>query len=393
MRELKDPRISDMLTVVKVDVSGDLSYAKVYISAIDGIESAKKSVKGLESAQGYIRKQLGTRLHLRKSPELKFIADDSIEKGMKISVNECANTLKEKDNILILTHANPDGDTLGCGYALCRALMKIGKICSVINADNIPKKYNYLFDDIVEIKFKPDYIVAVDVATVNLLGGLEEQYKVDMCIDHHSTNTEYADLLLLEDVPAACQIMYDVVLALGIEVDKKIADCLYTGLTTDTGCFRYDSTTAQTYRVAADLIEAGADNGRINRIMFETKTKTYARLERLAIESMRFYEHERVAVITVTQEMFQLTGSNAQETEGLAPLTRQIEGVEIGITIQEKPDGTCKASIRTFESVNAAELAKCFGGGGHAQAAGCRFDCDVKEARRLLVDKCREILE
>ena len=312
---------------------------------------------------------------------------------MKISVNECANTLKEKDNILILTHANPDGDTLGCGYALCRALMKIGKICSVINADDIPKKYNYLFDDIVEIKFKPDYIVAVDVATVNLLGGLEEQYKVDMCIDHHSTNTEYADLLLLEDVPAACQIMYDVVLALGIEVDKKIADCLYTGLTTDTGCFRYDSTTAQTYRVAADLIEAGADIGRINRIMFETKTKTYARLERLAIESMRFYEHERVAVITVTQEMFQLTGSNAQETEGLAPLTRQIEGVEIGITIQEKPDGTCKASIRTFESVNAAELAKCFGGGGHAQAAGCRFDCDVKEARRLLVDKCREILE
>ena len=312
---------------------------------------------------------------------------------MKISVKECADILREKDNILILTHANPDGDTLGSGFALCRALMKIGKICAVINADDIPKKYNYLFDDIVEIKFKPDYVVAVDVATVNLLGGLEEQYKIDMCIDHHSTNTEYANLLLLEDVPAACQIMYEVVLALGAEVDKKIADCLYTGLTTDTGCFRYDSTTAQTYRVAADLIDAGADNGRINRIMFETKSKTYARLERLAIESMRFYEHERVAVITVTQEMIQLTGSNAQETEGLAPLTRQIEGVEIGITIQERPDGTCKASIRTFESVNAAELAACFGGGGHAQAAGCRFDCDVKEARRLLVDKCREMLE
>lgn len=312
---------------------------------------------------------------------------------MKISVKECADILREKDNILILTHANPDGDTLGSGFALCRAVMKIGKICAVINADDIPKKYNYLFDDIVEIKFKPDYVVAVDVATVNLLGGLEEQYKIDMCIDHHSTNTEYANLLLLEDAPAACQIMYEVVLALGVEVDKKIADCLYTGLTTDTGCFRYDSTTAQTYRVAADLIDAGADNGRINRIMFETKSKTYARLERLAIESMRFYEHERVAVITVTQEMFQLTGSNAQETEGLAPLTRQIEGVEIGITIQERPDGTCKASIRTFESVNAAKLAACFGGGGHAQAAGCKFDCDVKEARRLLVDKCREMLE
>ena len=311
---------------------------------------------------------------------------------MKISVKQCADILKEKDNILILTHANPDGDTLGCGYALCRALMKIGRICEVINADSIPKKYNYLFDDIVEIKLKPEYAVAADGATTKLWGGLEEQYKIDMCIDHHSTNTEYADYLLLEDVPAACQIMYEVVLALGVEVDKKIANCLYTGLTTDTGCFRYDSTTAQTYRVAANLIEAGADNGKINRIMFETKTKTYARLERLAIETMRFYEHERVAVITVTQEMFQLTGSNMQETEGLAPLTRQIEGVEIGITITEKPDGSCKASIRTFESVNAAELAKCFGGGGHAQAAGCRFDCDVKEARRLLVEKSKELL-
>lgn len=313
---------------------------------------------------------------------------------MRIDVEKCAQLLKEHDNILILTHAHPDGDTLGCGFALCRALMEIGKICAVVNADDIPEKYNYLFDDIVQIKFKPDYIVAVDVATVNLLGELEEVYPhIDLCIDHHSTNTEYADYLLLEDVPAACQIMRDVVSALGVEINKGIANCLYTGLTTDTGCFRYDSTTAQTYRVAAELIECGAENGRINRVMFETKSKTYARLERLALESMRFYEHEKVAIITITQDMYHLTGSNEQETEAIAPLTRQIEGVEIGITIREKVDGTCKASLRTFEAVNAAELAKCFGGGGHAQAAACRFDCDVKEARRLLVEKCREFLE
>ncbi len=313
---------------------------------------------------------------------------------MKIDVEKCAELLKRQDNIVILTHANPDGDTLGSGFALCRALMEIGKICAVVNADEIPKKYSYLFEDVVPIKFKPDYVVAVDVATVNLLGELEGEYPhIDLCIDHHSTNTEYAEYLLLEDVPAACQIMYDVVLALGVDINKGIANCLYTGLTTDTGCFRYDSTTAQTYRVAAELIECGADNGKINRIMFETKSKTYARLERLALESMRFYEHEKVAVITITQDMYHLTGSNEQETEAIAPLTRQIEGVEIGITIREKADGTCKASLRTFETVNAAELAKCFGGGGHAQAAACKFDCDVKEARRLLVEKCREFLE
>lgn len=312
---------------------------------------------------------------------------------MKINVEQCAALLKQNDNILILTHAHPDGDTLGCGFALCRALMKIGKICAVENCDEIPRKYDYLYDDIVKIKFKPDYVVAVDVATTNLLGDLDGQYHIDLCIDHHSTNTEYADNTLLEDRPAACEIMFDVVNALGTEIDNKIADCLYTGLTTDTGCFRYASTTANTYAVAAKLIECGADNGRINRIMFETKSKTYARLERLALDSMRFYENERVAIITITQEMYKLTGSNEQETEAIAPLTRQIEGVEIGITIREKADGTCKASVRTFESVNAAELAKLFGGGGHAQAAACRFDCDVKEARERLVEKCGELLK
>lgn len=311
---------------------------------------------------------------------------------MRINVKKCAQMLAQQDDILILTHAHPDGDTLGCGFALCRALMKMGKICAVINADEIPKKYDYLYEDIAPIKFKQNYVVAVDVATVNLLGSLEGQYHIDMCIDHHSTNTEYADYLLLDDVPAACQIVFEVIKALGVDIDSKIASCLYTGLTTDTGCFRYASTTAQTYRAAAELIELGADNGRINRVMFETKTKTYARLERLALDSMRFYENERVAIITITQEMYQLTGSNEQETEAIAPLTRQIEGVEIGITIREKSDGTCKASIRTFESVNAAMLAKEFGGGGHSQAAACRFECGVKEAREKLVAKCGEFL-
>ncbi len=311
---------------------------------------------------------------------------------MRINVKECAQMLAQQDDILILTHAHPDGDTLGCGFALCRALMKMGKICAVVNADEIPKKYDYLYEDIAPIKFKQNYVVAVDVATVNLLGSLEGQYHIDMCIDHHSTNTEYADYLLLDDVPAACQIVFEVIKALGVDIDSKIASCLYTGLTTDTGCFRYASTTAQTYCAAAELIELGADNGRINRVMFETKTKTYARLERLALDSMRFYENERVAIITITQEMYQLTGSNEQETEAIAPLTRQIEGVEIGITIREKSDGTCKASIRTFESVNAAMLAKEFGGGGHSQAAACRFECGVKEAREKLVAKCGEFL-
>lgn len=314
---------------------------------------------------------------------------------MRIDVKKCAALLKEQDNILILTHAHPDGDTLGCGFGLCRALIKMGKKARVINADEIPKKYGYLYEDMPVYDFKENYIVAVDVATENLLGSIADVFsgKINLCIDHHGTNTEFAEMLLLEKTAAACETVYKVICELGVEIDKKTADCLYTGISTDTGCFRYASATSETYRIAAELMECGADNGYINRIMFETKTKTYARLERLAIESMQLYCDDKVAVITVTQKMYEQSGSNEQETEALAPLTRQVEGVEIGITIREKSDGTCKASFRTFEKVNAAELAKCFNGGGHPQASACRMNCSVEEARKALVEKCGEFLK
>ncbi len=204
---------------------------------------------------------------------------------MKIDFKECAKLLLQQNNILILTHAHPDGDTLGSGFALCRALMQIGKKARVINDDEIPKKYNYLFDDIDFEDFEPSYIVAVDVATENLLGSLQDKYagKIDLCVDHHLTNTEFAKKLLLRDYPAACEIIYMLINEMGVKIDKKIADCLYTGISTDTGCFRYASTTAQSYRIAAELIDPGADNGKINRAMFETKTKTYVALEKLAL--------------------------------------------------------------------------------------------------------------
>lgn len=313
---------------------------------------------------------------------------------MKIDVKACAGLLKEHDNILILTHAHPDGDTLGSGFALLRALLKLGKTARVINDDEIPAKYSYLYEDLQCKPFQEEYIVAVDVATENLLGNLQNKYsgRVDLCIDHHLTNTEYAGSLLLRDAPAACEIIYDVINELGVPIDNKIANCLYTGISTDTGCFRYASTTAHSYRIAAKLIDAGANNGLINRKMFETKSKTYVNLERLALNGLQLFCQDRVAVITVTQEMYAKTGSNEQETEALAPLTRQIEGVEIGITIREKKDKTCKASLRTYESVNAADLAKYFGGGGHAQAAACRFDCSVEEAKKRIIAKCAEIL-
>ena len=143
---------------------------------------------------------------------------------MKINVEKCAGLLKDRDNILILCHAHPDGDTLGCGYALLRALQKQGKTVRLECADEIPKKYSYLYDDITVSDFNEEYVIAVDVATENLLGSLEEKYagRVDLCIDHHGTNTDYAKYLLLNaDAAAACEVVLKVIKAMGVEIDKK----------------------------------------------------------------------------------------------------------------------------------------------------------------------------
>lgn len=313
----------------------------------------------------------------------------------KINVEKCAKILQDKDDILILMHAHPDGDTLGCGFGLCRALLKLGKRARAICADEIPEKYGYLYSDMEMPEFEEKYIVAVDVATETLLGDFEKTYggKINLCIDHHPSNTGYAEYLLLNaDAAAAAETVLKVIKALGVKIDKHIADCLYTGISTDTGCFRYASTTSNTYRAAAELIDLGAENGLINRVMFETKTRTYAALERLAIEGMEFFGDERICLITITQDMYNKTGTDEDDTEAIPPLTRQIEGVEIGLTLREKEDGTCKCSIRTYESVDASRLAAFFGGGGHKQASACRFDCGLGEAKQRLVEKSLELL-
>ncbi len=173
----------------------------------------------------------------------------------RINEAEAAEILKSKDNILILTHRSPDGDTLGCAFALRRVLSGMGKTVMVDCSDDIPNKYSYMWGESEEnynpqmsMDFSPDFVLAVDVADSKLLGArLTEKYpKIPLCIDHHISNTGYADMLCLKDSAAACEIVYDVIKCLGVKPDACTADCLYTGISTDTGCFRYSNVTPET---------------------------------------------------------------------------------------------------------------------------------------------------
>ena len=258
---------------------------------------------------------------------------------MKIDSDRVAELLQEKDNILILTHKNPDGDTLGCGVALCRVLQGLGKNARVENSDIIPKRYSYLFEDLKVMDFEPEFIVAVDVADTKLLGErLEGLYsdRVDLCIDHHGSNREFAkELYLRSEDGAASLSLYRIIKKMGVPVTPQIATALYTGLSTDTGCFRYSNASSECYRVAAELIDSGADSARINVLMFETKPLSYFRLLTEVLAGMRTFCDGRVIVLKVTRDMFDRTGATPDQCDAIAAMSRQVEGALFGITMNK----------------------------------------------------------
>ena len=286
-----------------------------------------------------------------------------------------ADFLLAHDNYEILTHANPDGDTLGSGFALCLALQSLGKNARVITT-NIPKDFVFLTEGVSAQDFEAETIVSVDVADEKLLGDNREAYsgRIMLCIDHHCINKVSAPLKCVDpDAAANCEILFDIIAKMGVPVEGKIAVCLYTGIATDTGCFKYGNTTSRTMRIAADLLDSGVPAPAINKVMFDTKTRKKLRLEQAAYRGMEFYADDRCAIITITCEMLCEAGASDEDAEGLANLPREIEGVRMGITLREKEDGTFKISVRSDREANAAAFCARFGGGGHIEAAGCRI--------------------
>ena len=291
----------------------------------------------------------------------------------RLSLEQTAALLKTKDDIGILLHRFPDGDTIGSGTALCRALRQLGKRVKLICSDAIPAKYDYLDAGDAQ-EFEPQWYCAVDVATLHLLGSGFEQYdgKIGLCIDHHGTNSEYADNLLLDAGCAACaMIVMRLIPLLGVDLDVEMAEALYTGISTDTGCFRYSNVTADTFRMAAQLWELGARTAMINQLMFETKSRARIELERMALDGIEYRCDDRVAILTITQEMIRKSGAGDDDLEGLTPLSRQIEGVWVGLTLRQKIDGSYKVSVRTGTHADASAICAVLGGGGHTRASGC----------------------
>lgn len=309
---------------------------------------------------------------------------------MKIDFNSAAEMLKNCEDAYILIHQSPDGDCTGSGTALYHILKSMGKKARVICSDKIPERYNFMREEYVDEEFEPKFIIASDVADEKLLGKYKDIYggKVDLCIDHHISNTGFAkNTLVRPDASAACEVVYELIKILNIKLDEKLTKCIYTGIATDTGCFKYENTTARCHEIVAELKKESLVNfAWINRRMFEVKSRGRLKMECMAVDSMEYFLDGKCTMISITKELLERMDVDASELEGIAGIPLQAEGVEVGVTIKQRDEGVYKISMRSANDANVSEICSLLGGGGHIKAAGCLLNGSLEEVKNKIVE-------
>ena len=312
-----------------------------------------------------------------------------------MTYTEAAELLRRQDNILILTHRRPDGDTIGCGVGLCAALRELGKTAWLLaNADASSLFTPYLEGYLAPEGFSPAFVVSVDMAGRGLFPENARcwlERGVDLAIDHHPSNEGFGRENCVDPGRAACgELIYDIIRQWG-PVSPAAALPLYLAVSTDTGCFVYSNTTSGTHRVAADLLDTGIDYRSVNKRHFRTKSFKRLRLESMITEGMDLFDNGTIAIAAVTLDMMKALDAHEEDAEDIAAFAGQIEGVETAVTIRELRPGECKLSVRTSAGLNASAVCALLGGGGHAAAAGCSVMGTVADAKAAILDAIRRI--
>lgn len=311
---------------------------------------------------------------------------------MDVTIKEIAEKLKKNDNYCIVYHIRPDGDCIGTAFGLCLALQSIGKKCTVKGQNDIPRSHRYMTDKVQLDEIADPVYIAVDSASRHRVGIFGDKH-FTFCIDHHHNTFDDVDYRYVETDCGACsEIIYKLLCEMGITITKQIADLLYTAIVTDTMCFRTTDTRAQTFEVAAELSKAGADVYRIGRNTF-IKSAGRMKIENILRESFRFTCDGKIVTGIIMLKDLDAAGVKNSDLEGINSLCEEIEGVLIGVTIRELPDGRMRCSMRSSGDYSVDEICKKHGGGGHFHAACCELDMPAQRARKLIENACREYLE
>jgi bifunctional oligoribonuclease and PAP phosphatase NrnA len=298
--------------------------------------------------------------------------------------------LRGQNSFLVLTHYRPDGDAVGSQLALALLLKDLGKQVEAWNDDAVPAKFCFLPHS--EIIQRPpaeakdfDVVIAIDTSTWQRVGTAVPRIgkkKHFINIDHHVSNEKFAAInWIVPNAPASGQIVYDLVKRGGFKLTRDIATCLFAAISTDTGSFSYANTTAESLRVAADLVDAGVNVGEVCRHVYESYPFARLQLLQKALADITLVDHKRIAYCWVTNEMFDASGAKREDTEGLIDYARSIDGVYVAVLLEELPEPKkVRISLRSkHPKIDVNSIARHFGGGGHHEAAGARITGKPRE--------------
>lgn len=316
-----------------------------------------------------------------------------------MTLDNILEEINKAESIVILTHENPDGDAIGSSLAMYHALKAYGK-----NPDIIVPEHSRTFDclpGIENLKAESnveqyDLAISLDCATIKMLNGFASYYenaKIKINIDHHGTNTMYGDYNYVNpDAPACAQILIVVLGHFGIEITKEIGTCILAGIITDTGGFKYQGVTAETFEFVAWLLNKGVNVSKLYHDILQMRTKANFELNRLASNRIEFLENGKIAYTYITMEDEQKVHSENGDHEGIVEIGRDVEGVEVSIFIRETEKG-CKISLRSNEYVNVSDACLVFNGGGHIRAAGCTIQGTVEQSKEKIVKEVVRLLK
>ena len=303
--------------------------------------------------------------------------------------NETARFLLERDNFTILSHRRPDGDTIGSSAALCLGLRKLGKKAHVLYNAEVSQRFAWLHAGLTkETVEEGDCVVSVDVASPGMLSKAFEHLlgRIALRIDHHGSATSFTDEELVDAHSASCaELVWDVLEEMGVTMDSAIAEAVYVGVSTDTGCFRYANTTAHTFATAAKCAQAGARVYELNQELFETNTLGRLRMQAWIVDHMKLLRGGEMAIIAIPKAVEESIGVTEDDMDNISSFPRTVAGVKMAATLRETADDGTKMSVRAVPGCDATEVTVKFGGGGHKGAAGASF--------KLPLDKAAEEVE
>ena len=307
------------------------------------------------------------------------------------TMNECVQALKGHDRFVILTHIRPDGDTLCSAAALCSALRRLGKQAALYRNPGVTERYQPMVEPYLGESDPGAYVVSVDVADVTMFPpGWEGN--VDLVIDHHPANPGFGAINHVDGSKASCgEIVMALILTLCGDLTKEEANLLYVAVSTDSGCFCYGNTKAETLRAAAQLIDCGAENAKLNKQFFRSDSFARLKLEGMVYAELQSFRDHKINVAVITREMMETSGADEGDCDDLASLPGRVRGNVVGITIRELAEDECKVSLRTNDQVDAAAVCARFVGGGHKMAAGCTLNTSPDIAALLMLSVINEI--